>query len=777
MNSEQRIEWQLGGWSGLSPLLGWLIFLLIALVGAALTAWFYRHTLRALTWRQRTIFVTLRVAFLLLLLVCLASPMRVQRTYEADHDKRPLAVVVDHSASMTTPDQRGITRLSSALHAWKKVETDAIRSFALLRYFRFSESLHEASDLESAVNSSESGNGTHLYDSLNQVMKNAGPGGYGGIVCLTDGLDTTDETPEILGAEAAQNHCPIYFIAGQNQQSAHETLFVREMNVPGQVRRKSQFTATVLVEAHGLHERDVPLSLWQDGQSIAETRLHIRPGANLIPWTVPINSDQPGLIHLACRLGEGAEQESTAAAVRVVAQEQIHVLFYQGSLDWNCRFIDTALQGDASFQITSLYNPDLNLTRVVSPSSQPSTLTQLPDAMADLQPFQIVVLSNVYADQMSPAQQAALAGYVEGGGGLLFLVSDTTMARTFSGTELEKMLPVIFEAPPKGADDDESLRSFQELMHSLGGSNRTPEGEFASGAEATSGLDPLKGFAIPANSTHSKVAALFGSAAGGRLKNLPRFVTYARVHGLKAGAQTLAIHPDEETADKTPRALLVTQRFGQGHVTALLTDGLWRWRLSLPSTSHDPQIFWQQLFLALAGQRTSRTGLRFALQPFSASLGKTCLFRLSGAQGSGPPVITAVSPRGASRTLESQLDSSSDSWSFQFKPGEPGTWRIRAEDERGAQMETLLRVSHVSHAEELSGLPPDVDGLRKLAESTGGSLLNDGVPVTWSTTSSADLTTLVSKHSEPVWDTWIILLLALGFYVSELVWRRQAKLL
>jgi len=56
-------------------------------------------------------------------------------------------------------------------------------------------------------------------------------------------------------------------------------------------------------------------------------------------------------------------------------------------------------------------------------------------------------------------------------------------------------------------------------------------------------------------------------------------------------------------------------------------------------------------------------------------------------------------------------------------------------------------------------------------------LLNDGVPDTWSTTSSPDLTTLVSKHSEPVWDTWIILLAALGFYVAELVWRRQARLL
>jgi hypothetical protein len=273
------------------------------------------------------------------------------------------------------------------------------------------------------------------------------------------------------------------------------------------------------------------------------------------------------------------------------------------------------------------------------------------------------------------------------------------------------------------------------------------------------------------------VADLFGAASGGLLQNLPQFSTYARVYGIKAGGEVLAVHPDDKTDANTPRALLVTQRFGRGRVTALLTDGLWRWKLSLASTSQDPQIFWQQLFHTLARQESAHGDLRFSLQPFFASLGQTSRFHLGGAQGPNAPTVTAISPGGRSQALAVQFDPTSDFWSFQFNPNVPGKWRIHAEDSRGAQMETWLGVSDLSHANELSGLPADMDGLRRLAESTGGSLLNDGTPTNWSAPNTPNATTLVSKRSEPLWDTWIVLLICLGCYVTELIWRRCVKLL
>jgi len=776
VNSEHTLEWQFGGWSGLSPWLGWSALALLAVGGTALAFFFYRQTLQALSWRQRVIFAVLRCGFLFSILLCLAGPARVERVYDADQDARPLAVIVDRSASMSVADSRGVTRLAQSLRIWKKVEADAIRSFPGLRYFHFSTSLTSDANLEGAASGSDSGGETHLYGSLDQALKGAPAGGYGGIVCLTDGLDTTNETPEELSARALQGHSPLYFAVGQNQQVANETLLVREMNVPGRALRKSRFTTTVLVEAHATKARDVPLSLWMENQQVAQTTLHLHPGNNLVPWSVPLDVAEPGLLHLETRLGDGADQETTAAIMPVVASDQVHVLFYQGTLDWSFRFIDTALQGDPSFVLTGLFNPSLKLTQTVGSPNQP-ILSEMPNTVDALQSYQIIVLSNVFGYELSTAQQTALLDYVHGGGGLLFLVSDTAMARTFASTALEKVLPVVFEGTPKKPDHNDNVQEFQDMMRSIGGVNPSREDDFATDSQK-SGANALQDFALPPNSKRSQIAGLFTPGPNGTLQNMPQFSTYARVHGVKAGSEVLAVHPQDKTESGESRALLVTQRFGQGQVTALLTDALWRWRLSLPSTSHDPEIFWQQLFLALSRHPAGSAGLHFALQPFSAALGQTCAFRLDGVHGKDAPTITAISPKGASQTLTAQPAPQSGSWLFQLNSNESGNWRIQAQDSSGAMMETLVRVSNASHSAELSGLPPDTEGLRKLAASTGGCLLNDGAPENWTTTHPhEDLTTLVSKHSRPLWNNWLILLIGLGFYATELIWRRQAKLL
>jgi uncharacterized membrane protein len=759
----------------LPPWLGWVVLVLAAAGGIALAFQFYRHTLRALTWRQRLIFATLRCGFLISLLLCLAGPARVERVFDAGQDARPLAVIVDRSPSMNVADSAGTTRLSYALRVWKKVEANAIHSFPSLSYFHFSDSLVSAPDLEGAMTAPDSGGETHLYNSLDQALKDAPAGGYGGVACLTDGLDTTDDTPEELTSRALQSHSPLYFAVGQNQQAAHENLMIRELAVPGRALRKSHFTATVMIEAHTTKERDVPVSLSVENQPVAQTTLHLHAGNNLIPWPVQLDTAEPGLLHLQARLGDGADQETVAAAMPVISSDQIHILFYQGTLDWSFRFIDTALQDDPSFVLTGLFNPSLNLTQTVAPGSAPA-LSEMPGSADALQPYQIVVLSNVFGNELSKDQQTALLDYVHGGGGLLFLVSDNAMAQTFAGTDLEKVLPVIFEAPPKQPSHDDSVQQFQDMMRSIGGVNPSREGDFASDSEKDDAT-PLQNFAVPPSAKHSQIASLFTAGGNGTLQSMPQFSTYARVRGVKAGSEVLAVHPQDKTDTNEARALLVTQRYGQGQVTTLLTDALWRWRLSLPSTSHDPEIFWQQLFLALCKHSAGASGLRFAQQPFAATLGQTSAFRLEGVHGKDAPTITAISPGGQSQILAPQPGSQVGSWQFQLMSNEPGTWRVQAQDTSGAMMETLVRVSNASHKAELSGLPPDTEGLRKLAASTGGSLLNDGVPEDWAAARTHSASTLLSKHSHPLWNNWAVLLMGLGFYVTELIWRRRAKLL
>ncbi|MEI9998687.1 MAG: hypothetical protein WDO13_05730 [Verrucomicrobiota bacterium] len=786
MNAQTAFAWQFGGWSGVPAALGWTLIVAVAVAGVALAAWLYRDTLQKLTPRQRAIFIALRAGFFLALLICLAGPSRVERTFASADETRPLAVVVDRSASMTTADSAGLSRLTAAVRTWKESEAAALHAFPSVRYFRFSDRLDPAADLQQAVEAPDPGPSTALYASLDRVLEEAPAGGYGGIVCLTDGLDTTQASSDALATRAIQGRTPLHFVVGENHQAVQESLIVRETVTPEKVLRKTQFNATALVEARAARPHDVPLALTQDGQLLASTTLHLSAGLNLLPWSVPVPAGEPGQIHLQWQLGDGAEQETIGATVPVVARSQVNVLFYQGTLDWGFRFINTALQRDASFTVTGLFNPDLDLDPSVGATPPPGAapgappLTALPDNAAAYAPYQIVVLANAFADQLSAAQQQALSDYVAHGGGLLFLVSDTKMAQTFSGTALEAMLPVVFDPPPPGDNGDDSLAEFQSMMQRIGGSNYGSETDFAADAASQPPPPPLTSFALPAQTTRKAIAQLFGQGSGGGPAEVPMFASYAHVAALKAGAEALAVHPSDRTPSNQARALLVAQRYGQGQVTALLTDALWRWKLSVPSTSHAPETFWQQLFLALAGPGGT---MHFSRQPYFAALGEQADFTLAGASGLSGPVVTAIppappgGPAPAPKTLTPHAGGQAGEWTFQLTADQAGKWRVQAGDAAGAQIETLLRVGGASHNAELSGLPPDADGLRKLAELTGGAILNDGTPDGWSGRAATPDLTLVSEHVRPLWDTWAVLLLALALYAIELVWRRRAKLL
>src|SRR6185369_14226691 len=116
-----HIEWQFGGW-----LRGWSapaatgLLLTLGVAGLFAVAWSYRRTTREIPARSRRLLAGLRLAVVLLLLLCLANPVRVEEVAPPKPSSRTLTVLVDRSASMTQPDARGGTRLASAVRLWRQ---------------------------------------------------------------------------------------------------------------------------------------------------------------------------------------------------------------------------------------------------------------------------------------------------------------------------------------------------------------------------------------------------------------------------------------------------------------------------------------------------------------------------------------------------------------------------------------------------------------------------------------------------------------------------------
>ncbi|MGB8352351.1 MAG: hypothetical protein WCD79_00530 [Chthoniobacteraceae bacterium] len=754
-----------GGLQTLPEPVAWGLIGLIGVAGFALIVFLYRHTLREITPFKRRVLTTLRIAMLLAVLACLANPALVNHTERKRDVRRKLAVVIDRSASMNALDNRSETRLGNALHIWKQHPDEALQNFDLIDYYRFSTKLDKAAGLDEAVQANDPGPETRLYDSLNHVLDDS----LEGIVCLTDGLDTTDGDVTTLVDHAQRQGVPLYFVAGRNRTRPTELLSIREIRVPSRVLRHSQFTAGAAIEIASGKDRELPVELWSGDKKIASAKLNVRAGWNVLPWTTEISSGEAGPMPLEFRVGEGGNCEIAGSTTQVIEKTTVDILYYQGALQWGYRFLLSALQSDPSFKLESILNPALHL-QMTTASDGEHVLTDLPEDAAALKHFQVVVLAHVLADQLSVKQQQALVDYAKGGGSVLFITPDTLASEQFAGTLLEKMLPIVFERPSQQSAENQAEETFQQHMKSIGGSNSGQETIFAGEAMRSSrDAQDLVPFASP---TGAKSSKLFQSGS-----NAPMFSTYAQVSNVKPGAEVLAVHPNDKTPDgKVPRVLVARQRFGDGRSAAMTTDLLWRWKMSLPSDSHVVETFWQQFMLSLAPASTGE-GLRLMKKTDLPSVNHAVALQVEGASEELPKIV-ATSPTGVQKPVYPTQESGggkTGTLQANFTPDTEGRWEVRATDTAGNNARITLNVSAQVRTTESVNLPPDVEGMRRIAEATGGALIEDGAPVFHSQLPQDQSSEI--KYAQPLWNNGWLIGILLGLYGAELITRRCFRLL
>jgi hypothetical protein len=746
------LEWQFGGWLRTWPTAAaWGTLGCVAVVGLWLVFRSYGRTRSKLTPGVRGGLAAVRGTLLLLLLACLANPTRVLRQ-PPDSSRRELAVLVDRSASMSQPDHRGATRLADAVRLWKSHEAEAGATFNTVTHHRFAAGFEPAGSFDHAVKASESGPETHLYAALHKMLATH----PAAIVCLTDGLDTTaDKMPDVMNV-ATERGVPLFFVVGNNRaRPAGEAMKIREVKIPARVLRQTRFTAGALVEILSPVTRDVPLELWSGNTKLAATNQPVREGLNKVAWTVEVAAGEPAALPLEFRLGSGAQQLVAGRTTRVIENTSVDLLYYQGALQWGYRFLRGALESDPSFRVTAILNPALGVQLITGVAGQPP-LADLPEDAREMKRFQIIVLAHAFADLLTPKQQQALMEYARGGGGVLFISPDNNATRRFSGTALEQMLPVVFEsATATGSNAAE--RRFQEKMRTLGGAANEDE-------------------AI-ARQTYPELISFNATPAGARLfhttPDAPRFNTFARVRAIKPGAEILAVHPTERSPDNSPRVLVARQQFGAGFTAVMNTDLLWRWKLSLPSTNRAPEIFWQQFFLSLA-QPAQAQSVELTCRTESPQLNHSVMLRVTGATETAP-TLTVRSPQGKSERLPLTADEANEAgtWQASFTPESEGCWEAKATTTDGDEAKHSFAVVAQAHTAEMMNLPPDVDGLRRLAEATGGALIESGAPVfnQLKTERPGDI-----LRTQPIWNTGWLVMLLLGGYAIELVTRRVFKL-
>lgn len=746
----QTFAWEFGGWLGRQPpQLAWSILVAAAVAGMVLVIWSYRSALASIAPVRQAVLASLRVLVWWGLLVILAGPTRVERVVQTN-PARPLAVLVDRSGSMSTTDNRQRRRIDDALLRWRDLEPAARRVAGGLKLFAFADGVKSIASAEIAP-AALPAEQTTLFAAMLQVMKDAPTGGWGGLVTLTDGLDTTavaaSEGIEAVSRAALATNTPLIFVPGRNRYSGGAFFTLREFLAPAQTPPRTTFRVEATFDAYQTESKEVGMQLTVNGVARRPESLRLEAGRRLATWSTDVQAEGPGVLELELRVGN----EIARRAVTVAVPPTNRILYFQGALDWGYRFFSDIMKRDAAFVVTPVFNFP-NPTALLPPGA----LGRMPATTAELASYDIVVLANAAASQFSVEQQQALSEWVREGGILLFLTPDDDSTQGFAGSEMEKMLPVVFQKPEGGGGDGRGWMAqlVRRTRPGTGGSSDTPV------------LTPYAWEDTP------RVREIFAEVAkGGGPTSTPVFAAFAHVARAKPGAEVLARHPDAVVPGTNEHAILLAiQRYGRGQSTVLTTDALWRWKLNQPSTTRGAELFWQNLFAWLGRDRAR--GMTFDRAPLHAPLGREMTLRI---ERGGNDKLNVRATLGNERVELSEGSADGARRVFQWTPRKPGFWQITATNPLGHEARHWLQVDETTVTAEFSGMAPNEDLMRLLAARTGGTVLEKDAPPEWNEARGG--AELVAERRQPLWHRGWLFGTLLGLYAVELLLRRKWHLL
>ena len=234
----------------------------------------------------------------------------------------------------------------------------------------------------------------------------------------------------------------------------------------------------------------------------------------------------------------------------------------QGALTWDYKFVLRALRTDPAIRMTGLSRTSDHSSYRQNVEKAGELIDGFPTTLDQLAPFRVVVISNLKARDLTPAQQDLLTRFCgELGGGVLLIGGSETFDNSWQGTTLEKLLPVTIDTNPglTGVDQPFHLRLTDEAL-------RNPLFQIVDGAGNAAAWDAL-----------------------------PTFTHYGRVENAKPGAVVWAVH-DQDVGPYGKRILMAEQSYGAGRSAVVCVQNFWRWRLAKDSDPAQYDRFWRQFF-------------------------------------------------------------------------------------------------------------------------------------------------------------------------------------
>ncbi|WP_422924861.1 VWA domain-containing protein [Singulisphaera sp. PoT] len=378
---------------------GWLL----GLLALPILYYYFRHSLVDFATRQRLISLALRVLIAALLVLSLAGLTLLSPTKD-----QFVVFAVDQSLSVGDDSRKDADKFIG-----KALESQGRHKAAVVP---FAASPGVVSDDPTKKNPVAEPKGTDLAAAIEVATAACPPFHVPRIVLVTDGNQTAGDAVKA----ALRAGVPIDTVPLKTRQEPE--VQVSAVKVPAQVLQGEPFYVEVVVDAN--HDDEGDIEVYKGAIKVASERKKIKKGENRFRFQQSIEQDRLATYTARARNFRDEQQDNNSESGLVFASGKPRVLLIESE------------PKDAKDLTWALEEQEIQVD--VRPPQG------MPDSLADLQNYELLMISNVPATSLTTRQMDLARTYVRDlGGGLIMLGGDQSFGLGgYYKTALEEILPV-----------------------------------------------------------------------------------------------------------------------------------------------------------------------------------------------------------------------------------------------------------------------------------------------------------------------------------------------
>ncbi len=482
-----------------------------------------------------------------------------------------------------------------------KVHIFAVDAKAEVRPVATVEDESQLADARDALKKLEpTGDGSHLGDGVEDVLKKFRGGTLSAIIMFTDGVTTAGNDLPKAARAAALDGVPL-FLVGTGDPWQTPDLALTDLQAEDVVGRGDQLVLKARLTAKGdVPANPVTVSLKErlaNGKLEDRGQVTVTPDLNGNPVDVTVThvpmeiGEKTFILSVPTVPGETNRRNNEIERMILVTESRrIRVLYVEGYPRYDFRFVKVMLERESDRSIggkaVEVQVVLLDASKGWAETDRSAFRGDFP-TRAELFDFDVVVLGDVDPKQVPRSALALrdLADFVkEKGGGLLFLCGEHGTPAAYVDTPLAEVLPVI------PSDLPVVTRPTEEQP-------------------ITEGFRPRW---TPVGKQHPIFLLSPDEAESNRVWNqFQELLWYAKGYRPKPLTRVLATHPTvraEGGAAGENHPLVVQQFVGNGPVMFFGFDDTWRWRYRNDEDHFDK--FWMQTMRVLSRSRVRRPEVR-----------------------------------------------------------------------------------------------------------------------------------------------------------------------